>query len=156
MKVDFVGNKIPVGLKQKIKRAVLLSMAHLGQDDKVLNLTVNFIDAEQMKELNNRTRKIDNVTDVLSYPNIEIKPFDLIDVKDESLFVGKYIYLGDMAICLERAKEQADEYGWSLDEEVVKLVIHSVLHLMGFDHIQDKDFEIMNKQEQEIANKFYK
>ena len=156
MKIDFVGNKISLKLKRKIKKAVVLTLSHLGQKSQTLNLSINIIDEAQMQELNARTRDIDRVTDVLSYPNFQLEPFELLNTDDKSLYCGKYIYLGDMAICLEKAQEQAEEYGWSLEEEVIKLVVHSTLHLMGFDHIEDKDYEIMNKQEQEIANKINK
>ena len=60
-----------------------------------------------------------------------------------------------MAICLKRASEQAAEFGHSLEREVVKLVIHSTLHLMGFDHIKDEDYVVMNQEEEKISSKFY-
>ena len=75
---------------------------------------------------------------------------------DKNNFEGKNIYLGDMAICLKRAGEQAKEFEQTLEQEVIKLVIHSTLHLMGFDHIEDKDYEVMNPEEEKIASKFYK
>ena len=55
-----------------------------------------------------------------------------------------------MALCLKQTKRQAKEYGVSLESEIKKLVIHSMLHLMGYDHIEDDDYEVMNKKEIEL------
>lgn len=155
MKINFVGEKISLSLKRDIKKAVNLCLETLGQEHKQLQLCIAFITESEMKELNERTRGIDKVTDVLSFPNFSLKPYETIDVTDKSNFIGKYILLGDMAICLKRAESQASEFGNSTREEVIKLVIHSALHLMGFDHIKDEDFEVMKKEEEQIASKFY-
>lgn len=156
MKIIFTGEKVKLKLKKDIKRAVKTALEHLGQNHKKIMLSVAFISEEEMKDLNNRTRNIDKVTDVLSYPFFSLKPFEKIDVLNEDNYEGKYIYLGDMAICLKRAGEQAKEYEQTLEQEVIKLVIHSTLHLMGFDHIEDCDYEVMNPEEEKIASKFYK
>lgn len=147
MKIEFVGKKISFLFKREIKKAVSLSLKSLNQKLEGVELSINFVSKEEMKELNNRTRNIDKVTDVLSYPNYDIKPYEIID--------EEFIYLGDMAICLEKAKEQALEFGNTLKQEVIKLVIHSILHLMGFDHIKDEDYEVMHQEEEKIASIFY-
>ena len=154
MKIDWSGERVGCALKRNIKRAIVLTLKNLNQDYKRFVLSVTFLNQDEMRELNSRTRNIDKVTDVLSYPNFNMKPFDKIDTNDENNFMGKNIFLGDMALCLERAKEQAEEYGHSLLKEVVKLVIHSTLHLMGFDHIEDDDYVVMNHEEEKIASKF--
>lgn len=156
MKIEFVGNKIGCRLKRDIKKAVKLTLKNLQQESKPLLLSITFLNNEDMQELNSRTRNINKVTDVLSYPNFNLKTYDVIDIKDQDNYTSKYIILGDMAICLEKAKLQAEEYEHSLKEEVIKLVIHSVLHLMGFDHIEDSDYEIMHQEEEKIAREFYK
>lgn len=145
MKINFVGKKVDKQMKDQIKNAVKETLLRLNQSTAGLELNINFVDEAQMRELNARTRKVDSVTDVLSYPNYNLKPFETIEERD--------VFLGDMAICLKRAEQQAEEYGWTLTNEVVKLVVHSVLHLMGFDHIKDKDYEVMNRLEKEIATK---
>lgn len=152
MKISFVGQKICFCLKRKIKKAVDVSLKHLGWDSSCVELAISFLSEEEMRELNNRTRNIDKVTDVLSFPNFEIEPFEKIN---QDAIIGGKIFLGDMAICLTRAKEQAEEFGHGLDKEVIKLVIHSVLHMLGFDHIKDEDFEVMSGEEEKIATKFY-
>ena len=155
MKIEWSGEKAGFKLKGKIKKAVKLSLEHLKQEHKNIMLSISFVSEEEIKEINHRTRNIDKVTDVLSFPNFSLKPFETIDLLDLNNYMGKYIFLGDMAICLKRAGEQAIEYGVTLEQEVIKLVIHSTLHLMGFDHIQDSDYEVMNREEEKIASKFY-
>ena len=63
------------------------------------------------------------------------------------------IHFGDMAICLKQTERQAKEYGVTTEAEVKKLVIHSMLHLMGYDHIEDDDYLVMNKKEVELDEK---
>jgi len=156
MKIDFCGEKISLKLKKDIKKAVKVVLNYLGQEHKPLLLSVTFLNGEEMKELNARTRNINKVTDVLSYPNFNLSPFQKIDVANANNYMGKYVLLGDMAICLDKVKEQAKEYGITENQEVIKLVIHSVLHLMGFDHIQDSDYAVMKAEEDKIASVFYK
>ena len=156
MKIEFSGEKVSCCFKRDIKKAIKLSLDNLKQNHKKIMVSVAFVSEEEIKELNNRTRNIDKVTDVLSYPNFSLKPFENIDLSNEDNYLGKSVFLGDMAICLNRAAEQAEEYGVTLKEEVIKLVIHSTLHLMGFDHIEDADYAVMNKEEEKIATKFYK
>lgn len=155
MKIEFTGEKVCYKLKSQIKKAVKLSLDQLKQNHKKIMLSISFVSEEEIKELNNRTRNIDKVTDVLSFPNFNMKAFETIDVLDENNYEGKYIFIGDMAICLVRANEQAKEFGHSLEKEVIKLVVHSTLHLMGFDHIEDSDYEVMNREEEKIASKLY-
>lgn len=155
MKIEFIGDKIDKKLKKLVEKAVTLSLNNLKQNHKKILLSIAFISEEEMRELNNRTRNINSVTDVLSFPNFNIEPFKTIDVNNKENYIQKHIYLGDMAICLKRAEEQAEEYGHNLYEEVVKLVIHSILHLMGFDHIEDSDYELMKQEEEKIASEFY-
>ncbi|MBQ3158728.1 MAG: rRNA maturation RNase YbeY, partial [Clostridia bacterium] len=112
-----------------------------------------FMGEKDMRGLNKRTRDIDRVTDVLSYPNFTLAPYETLNV-DENAQNGE-VLLGDMAICLKQAKRQAKEYKVTVSQEVIKLVIHSTLHLMGFDHIKDEDYEVMQKEEDRLASKFY-
>ena len=155
MKIEFTGEKVGFKLKSQIKKAVKITLGHLNQNHKKVMLSISFVSEEEIKELNNRTRNIDKVTDVLSYPNFNLKPFETIDESDKNNYMGRHIFLGDMAICLTRAGEQALEFGHAIEKEVIKLVVHSTLHLMGFDHIEDKDYEVMNQEEEKIASKFY-
>ena len=155
MKIYFVG-KADKNLKDIIKKSILTALKVLGQKDDKLDVCVSFLSFEQMRELNNRTRGIDKVTDVLSFPSFSLKVGQLIDTCDQSLAYGGAIHLGDMAICLALAEEQAKDYETTLAQEVSKLAVHSTLHLMGFDHIEDADYKIMQPMEDKIKEELVK
>lgn len=123
-------------------------------------ISIIFVDSKEIKEINNDMRGIDNATDVLSFPMLEFekdKYFKDIYVNYEfmpyELNEGRLV-LGDMALSLERAKEQSIEYGHSFIREVMYLVVHSILHLLGYDHMEDDDKKIMRKREEDIMQKF--
>lgn len=123
-------------------------------------VSIIFVDNETIKDINNETRGIDRSTDVLSFPmldydekkvfkecylNYEFSPIDL----DE----GKLV-LGDIVLSLERAREQSEEFNHSFTREVCYLIIHSILHLLGYDHMEDDEKIIMRAREEEILSKF--
>ena len=119
--------KVPSGLRLLIRRccnAVLL-MEEFGDSAEI---SVRFVDNEQIKELNNEFRDIDKATDVLSFPLGEDGVYDHNPATGAAL-------LGDIVISMQRAMEQAEEYGHSLDREVAFLTVHSMLHLLGYDHV---------------------
>ena len=108
----------------------------------------------EIRRLNRGFRGIDKVTDVLSFPAFQLAVGEKINISGEEVIAlrneDNLIHFGDMALCLSQTKRQAKEYGVSVEDEIKKLVIHSMLHLMGYDHIEDKDFEIMKKQEEKL------
>ena len=102
-------------------------------------------------------RNIDKVTDVLSFPNCEnvfnreITPKNFpYEVNPEN---GK-VDIGDIVINLNRAEEQAGSYGHSFTREVAYLMVHGLLHLMGYDHIDPLDANLMRAQEEKVLAKF--
>ena len=97
---------------------------------------------EEIKDLNNSSRNIDKVTDVLSFPMFE-------SVLDMTADESGLVFLGSMVICSDRACEQAEEYGHSVEREAAFLAVHSVLHLLGYDHeLGEQDEKVMfTKQE---------
>jgi len=123
-------------------------------------ISIIFIDNKEIRKINKEQRDIDKATDVLSFP--------MLDYEDGKIFKEMYLdyefnfcdlnegnlVLGDMALSLEKATEQADEYGHSFIREVMYLVVHSILHLLGYDHMEEKDKVLMRKREEEILNKF--
>lgn len=100
---------------------------------------LTYVSKDEIKDLNREYRDIDKVTDVLSFPLIE--DFS----SDETL-------LGDVVISYEVAQEQAKEYGHSLEREIMFLFTHSILHLLGYDHIEDEDRVIMEERQREILD----
>lgn len=102
------------------------------------NVSLSFVSETEIQALNRDFRKIDRVTDVLSFPMNEK--------------IGEYLLLGDIIICVDRAKEQAVEYGHSMERELVYLIVHSTLHLLGYDHMTDAEKNEMRKKEKQIMN----
>ena len=110
-----------------------------GIDPTKADVSVTFVEPEEIQELNRTYRDKDAVTDVLSFPQFE--DLSELDELDE-------ICLGDVVICLERAKEQAEEFGHSLEREILYLYVHSIYHLLGYDHETDEEREEMRQLEE--------
>ena len=110
-----------------------------GIDPEKADVSVSFVEPEEIQELNRTYRDKDAVTDVLSFPQYE----DLSEV-DEL----EEICLGDVVICTERAKEQAEEFGHSIERELVYLFVHSICHLLGYDHETEEEREEMRQLEE--------
>lgn len=104
-------------------------------------ISVTFVEAEEIRTLNRDYRDNDNVTDVLSFPQFD----DLNELPD----FGE-ICLGDVVICRERAEEQAEEFGHSLEREIIYLFTHSILHLLGYDHMEEAEKREMRDREEEV------
>ena len=121
-----------------IKVAVEGTLEYEGVENNC-EISVTFTDNENIRELNREYRDIDRETDVLSFP-----------MEDE----GDDVVLGDVVISLEKAKEQAEEYGHSLEREISFLCVHSCLHLLGYDHeTGEEDEKEMFRRQEEILNK---
>lgn len=137
-------------LAENVAKQVIVLM---GQPN-VLEVAIEFVSEKEIQRLNREIRGIDKVTDVLSFPATNLSVGEILDeFSEESLFLKTEdgnIHFGDMAICLAQTERQANEYGVSTESEIKKLVIHSMLHLMGYDHIEDSDYEIMNPKEIEL------
>lgn len=105
-------------------------------------VSITFVDKDEIHKLNREYRKVDRPTDVLSFP-----------INEEFLIEGVESMLGDIVICMDIAKDQAREYGHSLDREIMYLTCHSMLHLLGYDHIEEDDKKIMRGKEKEVMKK---
>ena len=116
-------------------------------------ISVTIVDAAEIKELNTEYRNKDSVTDVLSFPMLEFDE-DGEMICDECDFNEENLVLGDIVICAKRAKEQAEEYGHTFEREIAFLTVHSMLHLLGYDHEHSDDCEQeMFKRQKEILDK---
>ena len=126
---------IPV--RQHIKRCITAALDVQGVDVPC-EINVLVTDDAGIRAINNAYRKIDKATDVRSFPMFELTagqlPASWDAYKDPDTGL---VPLGDMAISLERAKEQAAEFGHSARREVGYLTIHSILHLLGYDHVDE-------------------
>ncbi len=112
------------------------------------DVTVTFVTNERIHELNRDYRGIDRSTDVLSFE------CDNVPFEDEVLDDVEEFELGDTIIATDVALAQTEEYGTTLEEEVTILVIHSLLHLCGYDHIEDDDYEIMHALEEKLMREW--
>ena len=135
-----------------IKKSILETLKQEGVPvDCEINILVTT--DEGIRGINNAARNIDKETDVLSFPMFEFEPGNLPDNWDAYTDPETQMCpLGDMAISLERAMEQANSFGHSLTREVGYLTIHSMLHLLGYDHMDEgEQKKQMRKREEEIA-----
>jgi len=150
--IEVTGKIFPC-YKKLAKRVADLAIKEMKQPDG-LEIAIEFVSEKEIKRLNNEMRGIDKITDVLSFPSTNLKAGEVLNLKDEDVQFLKtdlgFVHFGDMAICFKQTKRQAKEFGVSVKSEIKKLVVHSVLHLMGYDHIEDKDYEIMNMKEIEL------
>ena len=124
---------------------------YYGDDD--IELSVTLTDNDGIKKLNSEFREIDAPTDVLSFPMLEFgTPGDFRTISDTDIVNPDTdeIMLGDIVISLEKVVSQALEYGHSKDRELAFLVAHSMLHLMGYDHMNDEEREDMEKRQEDI------
>ena len=139
--------KVPVGIRLLIRRCcqAVLSTENFDKDAEV---SVSFVSNEEIKNLNKIYRNKDSVTDVLSFPltsedgTVELNP------------ETSAVQLGDVVISLETAVKQAQNYGHSLEREVGFLTVHSMLHLLGYDHETSQlDQRIMREKEESVLEK---
>ena len=123
----------------KLKRVAKAVYKVLGQKS-YFKAEIIFQDGEYMQYLNKTTRGNDSITDVLSYPSMEgIKGKILMPNDCKTELEGKYIFLGSIVLCDQKIREQAVEYGHSEKREREYLVVHGLLHLFGYDHMEDED-----------------
>ena len=119
------------------------------------SVSVTFVSNERIHELNRDYRGIDKPTDVLSVPMFSFVPGELPDDLQEELDPATGLLpLGDMAISLERARAQAQEYGHSAKREIGYLTVHSILHLLGYDHMDEGEQkrQMRAREEQILAD----
>ena len=140
--IYFENSQKSIELSYKLKRLMRLSveaaLAYEGYSEPA-EVSITFTDNEGIRRLNKKYRNIDSATDVLSFP--------LIDFDGEEPILQTAM-LGDIVISLERAKEQAEEFGHSFERETAFLCVHSVLHLLGYDHVDSEEEELDMRRRQ--------
>ena len=115
-----------------------------------LIITITLTTPEKIRQINNEYRQIDKATDVLSFPMFEKTELDEKIKKQEFLHED---VLGDIIISVQKVEEQAKEYGHSFERELSYMVVHGFYHLMGYDHIEEKDKIIMRPKEENVLSK---
>ena len=114
-------------------------------------VSITVVEEDEIREINNEHRGIDAVTDVLSFPVVNLTDGSFDDNAGD-YFEGRLI-LGDVVLCSKRAKEQSEEFGHSYQRELGYLTCHSILHLIGYDHEADEEREVMRQKEEAVMDK---
>ena len=141
--------EVPEGLEAQFQRVITAALDAEGVEVPC-EINVLVTDDEGIHQINLEQRDIDRPTDVLSFPMFELEPGEHPDEMDADPET-ELVPLGDMVISLERAGEQAREFGHSVEREVCYLTVHSVLHLLGYDHMDEGEMKAqMRAREEEI------
>lgn len=142
-------------LSESQLQAVEKAMDEFVQTDVPLSVEFLWVDEAEIQRLNRETRSVDKVTDVLSFPSLD-------GIKGKPLFGKEYpfdldeegnLFLGSIVICAPRAKAQAKEYGHSYNRELHYLLVHGIMHCLGYDHMTDDEQAQMREQEEKILSK---
>lgn len=139
--------EITAEFKRLLKKCCRCALLEAGFDENS-EISVSFVDNERIREINREFREIDSPTDVLSFPMADNCEFDINPDSD-------CYTLGDIIISTERASQQAGESGHSIEREIAFLVVHSMLHLLGYDHHgeEDEDTLEMRRMQKLIISK---
>lgn len=127
-------------IRKKAEKTIteVLRVENISENAEV---SLSIVDKETIHKLNKDYRNVDRETDVLSFP-LDEEGFD-----NEG---NPLILLGDIVICLDVAENQAADFGHSLEREIMYLICHSTLHLLGYDHIEEDDKKVMRSKEKEV------
>ena len=127
---------------KEVEKFINFALKYQKIDNAIFDIII--VDEETIKDINKTYRGIDRITDVIS--------FALED--DDTFNLSNYRMLGDIYICLKRAKDQAKEYGHTFLREFSFLSIHGLLHLLGYDHMNKEDEKIMFELQDRILNEY--
>ncbi|MBO4818959.1 MAG: rRNA maturation RNase YbeY [Firmicutes bacterium] len=133
---------------QTMERAAELALDEEGIESEC-ELSVSFVSLEEIHRLNKAYREVDRPTDVLSFPMYERGGIP----SEDDLGEGETVELGDVVICTDKAREQAMEYGHSYERELIYLFVHSVFHLLGYDHEEEGEKKEMRAKEESVMDK---
>ena len=141
--------KMPItyAMKMLVRRAIVTTLEYEGYRNDCA-VSVTFTDDEGIRELNRRFRKIDRATDVLSFPLFDFEGSEEPPAEEfENM-------MGDIVLSLERAEAQAQEFGHSTRREVAFLCVHSMLHLLGYDHESSEEDELdMRRRQSDVMER---
>lgn len=130
--------------EEEMKKYIKEALESEFESDRPVYLSLLFTGNEEIQVINKQYRGKDQPTDVISFAYHETEDFD----------IGPYDTLGDIVISMERVEEQAAEYNHSLKRELYYVLTHGLLHLLGYDHIEEDDKKEMRAREEEILGQF--
>ncbi len=134
------------GLKKLFNDIANYTCQYLDKDNK-FELSVTFVGKQKIKSINRNYRKIDRVTDVISFAFLDNDIGDVC-LRNKNIPVA----LGEIFICCDIAKKQAKQYGHTLKREYAFLFLHGLLHLFGYDHLTEEDEKVMFALQNKILN----
>ena len=142
---------------RKLAEKVMTTVLSLEGCPFEAEVDITLVDDDAIRELNRDNRGIDRVTDVLSFPMVEYPEPALFDFAKENPFdafnpENDHLMLGDIVLNIRRVKEQAEEYGHSTKREYAFLIAHSLLHLIGYDHMTADDAALMEGKQKNVLN----
>lgn len=135
------GQVMEENLLKKMEEAAGVLFEQEGVDGERAEISLTLVSLEEIRELNRDYRDVDRETDVLSFPQFEC-------VEDMPEF-GE-LCLGDVVICLDKVEEQAKDFGHSFERELIYLFVHSLLHLLGYDHMEEDEKQEMRQREEQV------
>lgn len=138
---------VPQGVEEQF-RQVIAAALEAEKVDVPCEVNVLFTDDAGIRQINLDMRDVDRPTDVLSFPMFDLKPGEHLDEGDADPATG-LVPLGDMCISLERAEAQAAEFGHSVQRELCYLTVHSILHLLGYDHLDEGPMKVQMRAREE-------
>ena len=143
-----LSDKMLGNIKRATETALEFELGESYNAELPVEVSISVVDAGEMREINAGFRGIDSVTDVLSFPQY----FGIDDILEEIELneEGREMLLGDVVLCYDRMLEQAEEYGTSEEREVVYLYVHSIMHLLGYDHMTEEDRAEMREHEERV------
>ncbi len=131
-------------------------LAYEGSEEEY-EVSISFVGNEEIRSLNEEYRGIDAPTDVLSFPMMDFEEEELLSEEmqedPDAEYIDEELALGDIVISLEKAKEQAEEYGHSFERELAFLLTHGMLHLLGYDHEDEKSEKGMFEKQEEYLSR---
>lgn len=149
MKVELdLIDELEIGIEASLEKKLMESIEAVLQEmaiDRRCEVSLTLTDNENIKQLNQTYRNKNSETDVLSFPQY--------DILKEGVPKDPILYLGDIVISVEKAREQALDFGHSFEREMVYLTVHSMYHLMGYDHMEDSEKTVMREMEKKTLKK---
>ncbi|ARI77026.1 rRNA maturation RNase YbeY [Halobacillus mangrovi] len=150
IQIDFQDetNSVDEAFVDLIQRIILFAGDKEGVQ-KTAEVSISFVDNKEIQEINRNYRQKDQPTDVISFAMQEEGEGEMKILSEDMPLM-----LGDIIISIDKAKEQAEDYGHSLERELGFLALHGFLHLLGYDHLNDEDEKEMFNRQEEILHEF--
>lgn len=151
--VKYIEERSSKNINAEIDQIVYLILNYEKIYVDTVNVSIQVLSKEEIRNINKEYRGIDKSTDVLSFPIFEKKELDMIKEEKNIDKMIKELELGDIFICLEVVEEHAKEYETGILREILYMITHGMCHLLGYDHIEEQDKKVMRDLEEEILNK---